>query len=116
LDERSFFPEASGSVRVVPDSYHQPLTALSSYKSYPHQSQSEYQSYVDSGSKQRQQQQEDREQRCFVLGTDIKSARPVKLEKNEETQKPVHQFFGDWPPRNTDSWLDLASNSGVHSG
>ncbi|XWS20075.1 hypothetical protein CRYUN_Cryun31cG0070400 [Craigia yunnanensis] len=108
VDERSFFPEASGSVRVVPDSY-QPLTA-SSYKSYL---QSEYQEFGNSGSKQRQQQ---REQHCFVLGTDIKSARPIKLEKDDETQKPVHQFFGDWPPRNTDSWLDLASNSGVHSG
>ncbi|XWS12142.1 hypothetical protein CRYUN_Cryun37aG0064500 [Craigia yunnanensis] len=108
VDERSFFPEASGSVRVVPDSY-QPLT-VSSYKSYP---QSEYQGFGDSCSKQRQQQQE---QHCFVLGTDIKSARPIKLEKDDETKKPVHQFFGDWPPRNTDSWLDLASNSGVHSG
>ncbi|EOY27243.1 Growth-regulating factor 5, putative [Theobroma cacao] len=109
MDERSFFPEASGSARVVSDSY-QPLT-VSSYKSYP---QSEYQSFGDSGSKQRQQQQQ--EQHCFVLGTDIKSARPIKLEKDDETQKQVHQFFGDhWPPRNTDSWLDLASNSGVHS-
>ncbi|XWS18819.1 hypothetical protein CRYUN_Cryun32bG0077800 [Craigia yunnanensis] len=108
VDERSFFPEASGKERVVPDSY-QPLT-VSYYKSYP---QSEYQGFGDSGSKQRQQQQE---QHCFVSGTDIKSARPIKLEKDDETQKPVHQFLGDWPLRNTDSWLDLASNSGVHSG
>ncbi|XP_022724455.1 growth-regulating factor 5-like [Durio zibethinus] len=108
VDERSFFPEASGSVRVVPDSY-QPLT-VSSYKSYL---QSEFQGIHDIGSKQRQQQQE---QHCFVLGTDIKSGRPIKLEKDDETQKPVHQFFGDWPPRNTESWLDLASNPGVHSG
>ncbi|XVE88627.1 hypothetical protein DITRI_Ditri19aG0084900 [Diplodiscus trichospermus] len=107
VDERSFFPEASGSVRIVPNSY-QPLT-ISSYKSYP---RSEYQGFSDSGSKQRQQQQE---QHCFVLGTDIKSSKPIKLEKDDETQKTVHQFFGDWPPRNTDSWLDLASNSGVHS-
>ncbi|XVF74326.1 hypothetical protein PTKIN_Ptkin13bG0101400 [Pterospermum kingtungense] len=98
VDERSFFPEASGSARsvsVVPDSYHQP-------------------GYGDCGSKQQQQQQQ-QEQHFFVLGTDIKSARPIKLEKDDETQKPVHQFFGDWPPRNTDSWLDLAPNSGVHS-
>ncbi|XP_022714543.1 growth-regulating factor 5-like [Durio zibethinus] len=109
VDERSFFPEASGSVRVVPDLY-QPLT-VSSYKSYP---QSEYQGFDDSGSKQLQQEQD--QQHCFVLGTDIKSARPIKFEKGDETQKPVHQFFGDWPPRNTDPWLDLASNSGGHSG
>ena len=62
MDDRSFFPEASGSVRVVPDSY-QPLT-VSSYKSYP---QLEYQGFGDSGLKQRQQQHE---QNCFVLGTD----------------------------------------------
>ncbi|XVF27050.1 hypothetical protein REPUB_Repub14bG0072900 [Reevesia pubescens] len=109
MDERSFFPEASGTVTIKPDSY-QPLT-VSSYKSY---SQSEYdQGFGDSGSKHRQQQQE---QHCFVLGTDIKSARPIKLQKDDETQKPVHQFFGDWTARNTYSWLDLASNSGVHSG
>ncbi|OMO66126.1 Growth-regulating factor 5 [Corchorus olitorius] len=116
--ERSFFPEASGSsVRIVADSFNQPLTeALSSYKSYPNH-QSEYQ----------KQEQDEEEQHCFVLGTDIKLARPIKLQKDHhhhhnhnETQKPVHQFFGDnWTPRNTstttDSWLDLASNSGVHS-
>lgn len=103
MDERSFFPEASGTAN------HQPLMSVSSnYRSYP---QSEYQSFGDhSGLKQQT------EQHCFVLGTDIKSARPIKLEKDDETQKPVHQFFGDWPPRNTDSWLDLAPNSGVHSG
>ncbi|XVF25214.1 hypothetical protein REPUB_Repub13aG0193800 [Reevesia pubescens] len=94
VDERSFFPETSGSARVVPDSY-QPLT-VSSYKSYP---QSDYQGFGDTGSKQRQQQQQ--EQHCFVLGSDIKSARPIKLEKDDKTQKSVHQFFGDWTPRNT---------------
>ncbi|KAA3479198.1 growth-regulating factor 5-like isoform X1 [Gossypium australe] len=92
VDERSFFPEASGSVRVVPDSY-QPLTMV--------------QSFGDNNvSKQGQQ--------CFVLGTDIKSAKPIKLEKDEGTQKPVHQFLGDWTQGNNNgSWLDLASNSRI---
>ncbi|KAH1048231.1 hypothetical protein J1N35_039015 [Gossypium stocksii] len=94
VDERSFFPEASGSVRVVPDSY-QPLTMVQSFGD-------------NNGSKQRQQ--------CFVLGTDIKSAKPIKLEKDEGTQKPVHQFLGDWTQGNDNgSWLDLASNSRVQS-
>ncbi|KAK8594856.1 hypothetical protein V6N13_015769 [Hibiscus sabdariffa] len=95
VGERSFFPEASGSVRVVPDSY-QPLTMVQSFG----------------------QQQEHQHQQCFVLGTDIKSAKPIKLEKDKGAQKPVHQFLGDWTPRNnnTGSWLDLASNSSVHSG
>ncbi|PPD99661.1 hypothetical protein GOBAR_DD03301 [Gossypium barbadense] len=92
VDERSFFPEASGSVRVVPDSY-QSLTMVQSFGD-------------NNGSKQGQQ--------CFVLGTDIKSAKPIKLEKDEGTQKPVHQFLGDWTQGNNNgSWLDLASNSRI---
>ncbi|PPR95530.1 hypothetical protein GOBAR_AA25137 [Gossypium barbadense] len=60
----------------------------------------------NNGSKQGQQ--------CFVLGTDIKSAKPIKLEKDEGTQKPVHQFLGDWTQGNNNgSWLDLASNSRI---
>ncbi|KAK8608306.1 hypothetical protein V6N13_023732 [Hibiscus sabdariffa] len=92
VDERSFFPEASGSARVVPESY-QPLTMVQSFG------------------------EQEQHQQCFVLGTDIKSAKPIKFEKDEETQKQVHQFLGDWTPRNNNNnsnnngpWLDLASN------
>ncbi|GAV82706.1 WRC domain-containing protein/QLQ domain-containing protein [Cephalotus follicularis] len=107
VDERAFFPETSGNARSLHDTF-QPLNTLSSYKGY---SQSQYQGYTDN---QKQQQQENH---CFVLGTDIKSAaRSIKLEKeDEETQKQLHHFFGEWPPKNPDSWLDLASNARVHS-
>ncbi|GKV00808.1 hypothetical protein SLEP1_g13433 [Rubroshorea leprosula] len=87
VDERVFFPEASES----------------SCRSF---SQSHYQSSIDSSKQQ---------QHCFVLGTDIRSTATIKLEKEDENQKPVHQFFGDWPPNNADPWLDLASNSRVHT-
>ncbi|KAE8696377.1 Germin-like protein 1 [Hibiscus syriacus] len=58
IDERSLFPEASRSVRVIPDSY-PPLTMVQSFG----------------------QHEEQHHQQCFVLGTDIKSAKPIKLEK-----------------------------------
>ncbi|KAJ7951511.1 Growth-regulating factor-like protein [Quillaja saponaria] len=105
VDERAFFPEASGTARNVSDSYQQ-LTDSRSCKGY---SQSHFQSSSDS-SKQQQQQQE---QHCFVLGNDFKSPRSIKSEKDADTQKPLHHFFEDWPPKNTDSWLDLASNSRI---
>uniref|UniRef100_A0A2N9FDP3 Growth-regulating factor n=1 Tax=Fagus sylvatica TaxID=28930 RepID=A0A2N9FDP3_FAGSY len=101
VDERAFFPEASGTARSLPDSY-QRLT-MGSYKGYPHK---QFQSLTDS-SKQQQ------EQHCFVLGTDFKSQGQVKTEEKSEIQKPLHHFFGEWTPKNTDTWLDLASNSRV---
>jgi hypothetical protein len=104
VDERAFFPEASGTARSLPDSY-QRLT-MGSYKGYPHK---QFQSLTDS-SKQQQ------EQHCFVLGTDFKSQGQVKTEEKSEIQKPLHHFFGEWTPKNTDTWLDLASNSRVPTG
>lgn len=120
VDERAFFPEASGSSRNFPaDSYHHQLS-MSSFnnKSYPNSHQ--FQSLNDSGSNPRHQHDE-QEQHCFVLGTDFKSPRPSKTEKEtnstETTQRPLHHFFGDqWTQKNTDSWLDLASNSRIHTG
>ncbi|XP_058006136.1 growth-regulating factor 5-like isoform X2 [Hevea brasiliensis] len=107
LDERAFFPEDSGSVRTLQDTYQQ--QAMSSYKGY---SQSQFESLADSSKKQEEQQQH-----CFVLGTDFKSSstRSIKLEKESETQKSLHHFFGDWQPKNSDSWLDLASSSRLHT-
>ncbi|XP_050234064.1 growth-regulating factor 5-like [Mercurialis annua] len=111
-DERSFFPEASsGSSRNLSDAYHQQL----SYKSY---SQSPFESLADHSNISKQQE-EDNQQHCFVLGSDFKSSStrvvPIKLEKESETQKPLHHFFGEWPPKNSDSWLDLAPTSRLHS-
>ncbi|KAI4329088.1 hypothetical protein L6164_021390 [Bauhinia variegata] len=103
VDERAFFPEVSGTARSFPDSYQQ--LSISSYKSY---SNSQFQNVNDNPRQQ--------EPHCFVLGTDFKSARPSKGEKEAETsQRPLHHFFGEWPPKNSDSWLDLASNSRIPS-
>ncbi|XP_019443550.1 PREDICTED: growth-regulating factor 5-like isoform X5 [Lupinus angustifolius] len=104
VDERAFFPEASGSARTYPDSYQQ--LSMSSYKPY---SNSHFQNMNENTSKQ--------EQHCFVLGTDFKSDRLSKEKETETTtsQKPLHHFFGEWTPKNTDSWLDLASNSRIQT-
>ncbi|KAJ1401055.1 WRC domain [Sesbania bispinosa] len=103
VDERAFFPEASGSSRSYPDSYQQ--LSMSSYKPYLNSH------FQDINDNPRQQ-----EQHCFVLGTDFKSTRPSKEKETETTQKSLHHFFGEWPPKNTDSWLDLASNSRIPTG
>lgn len=108
VDERAFFPEASGSAasaRSYPDSYQQ--LSMGSYKSY---SNSQFQNINDNPRQQ--------EQHLFVLGTDFKSTRQSKEIKENETttQKPLHHFFEDWPPKNTDSWLDLSSNSRIPTG
>ncbi|XP_059457547.1 growth-regulating factor 5-like isoform X2 [Corylus avellana] len=104
VDDRVFLPDASMTARSLPDSY-QRLT-MGSHKGY---SRTQFQSLSDSAEQQQQQQ----EQRCFLLGSDFKSPGEIKTEKKAEIQKPLHQFFGEWPPKNTDSWLDLASNSSV---
>ncbi|KAL2336448.1 hypothetical protein Fmac_010894 [Flemingia macrophylla] len=103
VDERAFFPEASGSVRSYTDSYQQ--LSMNSYKSY---SNSNFQNINDNIPRQQEQQH------CFVLGTDFKSTRTSKEKESETSQRPLHRFFGEWPPKNTtDSWLDLASNSRI---
>ncbi|XP_027192248.1 growth-regulating factor 5-like isoform X2 [Cicer arietinum] len=107
VDERVFFPETSGSSRSYHDSYQQ--LSVNSFKSY---STSQFQNINDNNQRQQEQQQ----QHCFVLGTDFKSTRPSNKDKESETtQKPLHHFFGEWTPKNTDSWLDLASNSRIPS-
>lgn len=96
VDDRVFLPDASVTARSLPGSH----------KGY---SRTQFQSLSDSAEQQQ-------EQRCFLLGSDFKSLGEIKTEKKAEIQKPLHQFFGEWPPKNTDSWLDLASNSRVPSG
>lgn len=115
MDERTFFPEASGSSRSYHDSYQQ--QQLNSFKSSSYAS-SQFQNINDDDPRQQQQQQQQQEQHCFVLGTDFKSTRPTtnKDKESETTQKPLHHFFGEWTPKNTDSWLDLASNSRIPTG
>lgn len=108
---RTFFPEASsGTSRSYADSYQQ--LSVNSYKSY---SSSPFHNINDNQTRQQEQQQQ---QHCFVLGTDFKSTRPSnnKDKESETTQKPLHHFFGEWTPKNTDSWLDLASNSRIRTG
>ncbi|KAF8393617.1 hypothetical protein HHK36_021862 [Tetracentron sinense] len=113
VDERAFFSEPSGTLRSRPDLsldnpwQFMPLRmnsslAQSKQKSlHSGYSQMELQS-LDESSKQQHQ-----EQHCFVLGTDFKCERPVKVEREEEPQKPLRHFFDEWPLKNRDSWLDL---------
>lgn len=115
VDERTFFPEASsGTSRSYADSYHQQLS-VNSYKSY---SNSPFHNINDDNHTRQQEQQQQQQQHCFVLGTDFKSTTTSsnKDKESETTQKPLHHFFGEWTPKNTDSWLDLASNSRIQTG
>ncbi|RYQ88767.1 hypothetical protein Ahy_B09g095768 isoform D [Arachis hypogaea] len=107
VDERAFFPEASGSARsYLHDSYQ-----------HHHQQQQQHLSIMNNNSNN--DDPRNQEQHCFVLGTDFKSTSKEKdnTEKTTSTtqQRPLHHFFGEWPPKNTDSWLDLASNSRIPS-
>lgn len=104
MDERDFFQEAT---------VHQ--QQLNSFKGYSDSSADDH---------------NNQSQHCFVLGTDFKSSpslRPLKIDKDHEvhqqehdhvvddSHKQLHHFFGEWPPKNSDSWLDLASHSRVHN-
>ncbi|XP_010273921.1 PREDICTED: growth-regulating factor 1 [Nelumbo nucifera] len=116
VDERAFFSEASGTTRSAPDSSSldnswrfTPLDQSKQRNSSGLQgcySQLQLQSLTDISKQQKHQQ----EQHCFVLGTDFKSERPLKLEKEEEPQQPLRHFFDEWPPKSRDSWLDLEDN------
>ncbi|KAF9614698.1 hypothetical protein IFM89_019826, partial [Coptis chinensis] len=113
VDEKAFFSEASGTLRSVPESsLNDPwrLTPLKmSSTSYNNQQKDRNFSDLQSGYSQYQQhhkQHQQQEQHCFVLGTDFKSQRPTKIEK-EESQQPLRHFFDEWPPKSKDSWLGL---------
>ncbi|XP_042500936.1 growth-regulating factor 1-like isoform X2 [Macadamia integrifolia] len=117
VDEISFFSEASGTVRSVSDSpFDDPwrLTPLRMSSSSAAQSkqkscsalQGEYtqlqlQNFT-AISKQQEERQNQEQQHCFVLGTDIKSERPMKVEREEVPQQPLLHFFDEWPPKNRD--------------
>ncbi|KGN66287.1 growth-regulating factor 4 [Cucumis sativus] len=36
---------------------------------------------------------------------------PLKQQKRDESQKTVHRFFDEWPPKDRGSWLDFADKS-----
>ncbi|XP_059644336.1 growth-regulating factor 1-like [Cornus florida] len=105
LDENCRY--ATGTLQSLPDSYAQ-LTKNSSIG----YSQSLFQSLTDNSKHERQQQQqeeEEEEKNCFILGSDFKSTRPIiKVEREVESRKPFHHFFGEWPKNNSrDSWLEI---------
>lgn len=110
---QAFFPSVADSARSIAEVYSQPI-GMDSYKGCSQYVSQNHQIY---SSKQARQQQE---QHCFVLGTDFnKSSRSAKTEEEDEdaeTQKPLLHFFEDCPPKSSDSWLDLASNSSIQSG
>lgn len=114
MDERAFFPEASGTARSFPDSSYHHLSMSPYNKSYSNSHHFQNLTHNNNNNSNPRQQ----EQHCFVLGTDFKSARASKSEKDETTHRPLHHFFGDhqWPPKTTDSWLDLAPNSTIPTG
>jgi len=110
VDEHAFFSEPSGSMRSLSgpsmdDSWQlTPLTMSTSCSKQRSCSglQSEY-SYLQLQSlSDSTKQPEQDHQHCFVLGSDI---------KKEQSQKTVHRFFDEWPPKERDSWLDLDDKS-----
>ncbi|KAK4269074.1 hypothetical protein QN277_022279 [Acacia crassicarpa] len=107
VDERAFFPEASGSVRSFTDSYqHLPMSSCKPY------SNSQFQNINDNQTPRQQEEQ----QHSFVLERDFKPQGEIKHDNETEmTQRSLHHFLGEWPPKNTDSWLDLASSSRIPS-
>ncbi|KAF5745552.1 hypothetical protein HS088_TW07G01144 [Tripterygium wilfordii] len=94
VDERVFFPETSGTTRSSQD-YNCTNSSHGRYYCQP-----QLQNTDDNNTKP--------QQHFFVLGNDFRS---IKIEKENETQKPLRHFFEEWPPKSTDSWLDLASTS-----
>ncbi|KAJ7955972.1 Growth-regulating factor-like protein [Quillaja saponaria] len=118
-DEHAFFSEPSGTRRSFsPSSMDEswqftPLTISSSSSKQRSCSglQNEY-SYLQlqSINDDNTIKQPEQDQRCYVMGSDIKSEMPIKLGK-EEPQKTVHRFFDEWPPESRDSWLDLDDKS-----
>lgn len=50
---------------------------------------------------------------CYQLHQSLTD--PLKQQKRDESQKTVHRFFDEWPPKERGSWLDFedkTSNTG----
>ncbi|KAM5547257.1 growth-regulating factor 1 [Rosa sericea] len=103
VDEHAFFSEPSGSVRGF---------SGSSSSLDHHQNESNWQltmSCSNSSSKQRT---------CSALQTEhyphlqLQNFSDSKMERREETQRTIHHFFDEGPPKDRDSsWLDLDGNN-----
>lgn len=125
VDEHAFFSEPSGSMRSLSGSSLDdawqltPLTMNSSPSTTNSSKQrslsslhNEYsylqlQSLSDPDTPKQQKQY----QHNYLLGSsDVDSLGPIKMEK-EKSQKTVHRFFDEWPPKDKDSWLDLDDKS-----
>ncbi|KAL5728610.1 hypothetical protein ACHQM5_001677 [Ranunculus cassubicifolius] len=123
VDERSFFSEASGTLRSLPESsLNDPwrltplrMNSTSSYNQPKDSNYSDSQTGYSQFQLQQQKQKEQQEQQhCFILGTDFKSDRSVKTVK-EESQQPLRHFFDEWPPKGKDSWLGIEDDQASHS-
>ncbi|XP_068660291.1 growth-regulating factor 1-like [Aristolochia californica] len=97
VDEQPFFSEASGTLRGIGDS----LTPLRLSSPLKQKSCSVLPSTY-SQLHLHNQYDNQHSQHCFVLGTDFKSDRPVKAEREEGTRR----FFDEWP-KNKASWMNL---------
>ncbi|KAJ6913888.1 growth-regulating factor 1 isoform X1 [Populus alba x Populus x berolinensis] len=125
VDEHAFFSEPSGSMRSLSGSSLDdawqltPLTMNSSPSTTNSSKQrslsslhNEYsylqlQSLSDHDTPKQQKQY----QHNYLLGSsDVDSLGPTKMEK-EKSQKTVHRFFDELPPKDKDSWLDLDDKS-----
>ncbi|GFY97200.1 hypothetical protein Acr_11g0015060 [Actinidia rufa] len=82
----------SGSYSQTHEDSFTPLTMSSSPSGY---SQSHY--FQSLTGESREQHQQQKEKSSFLLGTDFKSERPIKGEREEENQMPFHHFFGEKP-------------------
>lgn len=107
VDEHAFFSEPSGSVRGF---------SGSSSSLNHHQNESNWQltmSCSDSSSKQRT---------CSALQTEhyphLQLQNFTDSKRGEETQRTIHHFFDEGPPKDRESsWLDLdANNKSSNSG
>lgn len=49
-------------------------------------------------------EEKEEEKHCYVLGADFKQSKPAK---EEEAQRPLRHFFGEWPQKDKDGWMDL---------
>ncbi|XP_038878902.1 growth-regulating factor 1 [Benincasa hispida] len=49
------------------------------------------------------------DQSCYQLHQSLTD--PLKQQKRDESQKTIHRFFDEWPPKERGSWLDFNNKS-----
>ena len=115
MDEHAFFSEPSGTVRgfsgssSMDDSWQFTPLTISTSSSSKQRSCSAFQSdqqdqQLHSIKHQKQDHHQQQQQQHYYA-----------MDRNEGSQKTIHRFFDEWPPKDKDSWLDLddkSSNSG----